>query len=249
MYVLTAIDRRYDSDFLTLQNLVRKSALGIITECEIHYDVDFPFWMASWKSPDYEPGNGMLFGLGSHTIDQALELFGPPSTVTGFYRSLRGIESATDDSFTVILQYGGKHKNLLVTVKTSVVATMQQPLKFFVRGYDGTFIKYGEDPQESQVSTGMGATESRFGAEGEDIWGELTTKEKCAEQQTFDQRSKKWIGRIPSLRGGYVGFYTDLVKAIKGGELQIKPEQSRDGVRVIELARESADKGCTLPFN
>lgn len=228
---------------------MRRSALGIITECEIHYDVDFPFWMSSWKSPDYSPGDGMLFGLGSHTIDQALELFGPPSSVTGFHRSLRGIESATDDSFTIIMQYAGALRNLLVTVKTSVVATMKQPLKFFVRGYDGTFIKYGDDPQESQISAGMRATDTGFGVEEEGIWGELTTKEKFAEQQVFDKCSGKWIGRIPSQRGDYVGFYADLVNAIKGGELKVRPEQSAHGIRIIELARESAEKGRTLPFN
>lgn len=89
----------------------------------------------------------MLFGLGSHSIDQALLLFGHPSSVTGFYRSLRGVETKVDDSFTVILQYAGEKAekggkgNLIVTVKTSVVATMVQPLKHFVRGYDGTWIK------------------------------------------------------------------------------------------------------------
>lgn len=67
--------------------------------------------------------------------------------MTGFHRSLRGVESKVDDSFTVILQYSGEKNerggkgNLLVTVKTSVVTTMKQPLKHFIRGYDGTWIK------------------------------------------------------------------------------------------------------------
>jgi hypothetical protein len=38
------------------------------------------------------------------------------------------------------------------------------------------------------------------------------------------------------------------VKAIRGGKLQERPEQSRDGIRIIELATESAEKGCSLPF-
>lgn len=57
------------------------------------------------------------------------------------------------------------------------------------------------------------------------------------------------MGKYPSLKGDYVGFYKDLVAAIHGkGEVKIKPEQSRDGIKIIELARESADKGITLPF-
>lgn len=116
-------------------------AFGKITEAEMHYDVDFPSWISGWNSPDYEPGNGMLFGLGSHTIDQALQLFGKPKSVTAFYRSLRGVESKTDDTFTIILQYGGEQKNLMVTIKTTVVSPMQYPLKWLVRGYKGSYVK------------------------------------------------------------------------------------------------------------
>jgi predicted dehydrogenase len=113
---------------------VNRKAFGEITECEIHYDFDFPFWMKSWKDTTYTPGKSMLFGIGSHTIDQALVLFGRPATITGFYRSLRGIESEVDDAFTVILQYGREKINLVGTVKTSVVCVMQYPMKFFVGG-------------------------------------------------------------------------------------------------------------------
>ena len=98
-----------------------------------------------------------MFGLGSHTLDQALLLFGTPSTVTGFYRSLRGVESKTDDTFTIILQYDGssEKKNLVVTVKTSVVVPMPYPLKYFIRGYDGSFMKFGDDKQENQIIAGQ----------------------------------------------------------------------------------------------
>lgn len=192
----------------------------------------------------------MMFGLGSHTIDQALLLFGRPTTITAFYRSLRGVDSKTDDSFTIILQYSGAQRNLLVTVKTSVVAMMQHPMKFFVRGYDGSFIKYGEDIQESQVAAGLKSTAPEFGVEPETTYGLLTTKKRIDESQALDKTSGKWAGKFPSLKGSYAEFYTDLVKAINGeGELAVLPEQSRDGIRLIEIARESAEKGCSLPFN
>ena len=190
-----------------------------------------------------------MFGLGSHTVDQALCLFGRPSSVTGFYRSLRGVESKTDDTFTIILQY--KEKNLFVTVKTTVVSPMEQPLKYFIRGYDGSFIKYGEDMQESQHAGGLtDATDSKFGVEPKETYGLLVTKEKVHDDQTKDEASGRYVGKYPSARGDYVGFYKDLVAAIQGkGELKVKPEQSRDGIRVIELARESAEKGATVPFS
>ena len=93
------------------------------------------------KTVEYVPGEGMTFGLGSHSIDQALVLFGRPASVTGFFRSLRGIESEIDDTFTIILQYSGEQKNLLVTIKTTIVSLMEDQLKTFVRGTGGSFVK------------------------------------------------------------------------------------------------------------
>ena len=246
--LIIRLDRRYDSDFRTLQHLVKSSVFGTVTECEIHYDVNFPSWISGWKSPDYSPGQGMMFGLGSHSVDQALLLFGTPSSVTGFYRSLRGIESKIDDAFTIILQYSGAQKNLFVTVKTSVVATMQYPLKYFIRGYDGTFVKYGDDKQEATIMAGGSTETPGFGLEPEATYGLLTTKKQFSKEQV-EVEGGNWVGKFPSLNGDYVGYYRDLVKAIRGeGELYVKPETARNGIRVIELARESAEKGTTLPF-
>lgn len=61
--------------------------------------------------------------------------------MTGFFRTQRDIESEVEDSFTIILQYGGSQKDLLVTVKTSVTTPMAKQLKQLVRGTKGSFIK------------------------------------------------------------------------------------------------------------
>jgi predicted dehydrogenase len=90
---------------------------------------------------EYSPGDGMTFGLGSHTLDQALLLFGRPSTVAGFLRVLRGIDSEVEDSFTAILQYEGRQKDLLVTVKTNVVSPLKDQLKYVARGTKGSYVK------------------------------------------------------------------------------------------------------------
>lgn len=78
---------------------------------------------------------------GTHTIDQALYLFGRPTSVTGFLRSNRGVDSEIDDTFTIILQYSGDKKNLVVTIKTAIVTHMKDQLRFFVRGTRGTYLK------------------------------------------------------------------------------------------------------------
>lgn len=68
-------------------------------------------------------------------------LFGRPASVTSFFRVQRGIESEIEDAFTIVLQYEGDQKELLVTVKTSVITPMAQQLKQLVRGTQGSFVK------------------------------------------------------------------------------------------------------------
>lgn len=136
-------NRRYDSDFRTLQRIVSSGCLGEITEFQNHYDMDNPDWVRGWTSKDEVPGEGMLYGLGTHSLDQTLLLFGKPASVTAFTRALRQKGVKSDDSFTVVLQYDGEKSDLICTVKTTIVSTlpMERQLKFMVRGRDGTFLK------------------------------------------------------------------------------------------------------------
>jgi predicted dehydrogenase len=140
-------NRRYDSDFRTLQRIISSGCLGQITEFQNHYDMDNPDWVQNWTSTDVVPGQGMLYGLGTHSLDQTLLLFGKPASVTAFTRVLREKGGRADDSFTVVLQYGGERKDLICTVKTTIVSTlpMERQLKFMVRGREGTFLKVSGD--------------------------------------------------------------------------------------------------------
>ncbi|KAK1086137.1 hypothetical protein LTR48_003878 [Friedmanniomyces endolithicus] len=236
-------NRRYDSDFLTLKKLFAEKAFGEVTEFQNHYDCDNPPWMRS-TDMGWSPGNGMLFGLGTHSIDQTLLLFGKPKSVTGFTRALKLRGSETDDTFTVILQYDGEQRDLVCTVKTTVISPlpMERMLKYMVRGTAGAFVKTGEDPQVDHHMAGMKADDPKFGAEPEGYYGYLSTTKDSALGE-----SKRIL---ESEKGCYMDYYRDVAKAIRGeAEVAVKPEQSRMGIRVIELARESAQKGVTLPYS
>lgn len=207
--------------------------------------------------PEHHPGSGLTFGVGCHTIDQALALFGKPSTVTGFYRCLHG-KSKEDDVSTIVLQYDpdGELADLVVTIKTSSVDTSLSPLKYWARGLGGTFMKFGEDPQERQTQTGLTPSDNGYGVEPECDWGTLTTAEPFEDDSSLQQTKatcRSWVnqevytGKFPSLRGSYAEYYDDVVRAIRGeAPLVITAEHARDGLRVIELGRQSADEGRTL---
>ncbi|EQB48990.1 hypothetical protein CGLO_11725 [Colletotrichum gloeosporioides Cg-14] len=130
-----------DGDYQTLKKLKSLNAFGKIMEAELHYDFESPSWLKSMTSTEYTPGDGHAFGLGTHSLDQALQLFGRPKSVTAFFRCQRGVSSDVEDSFTIILQYEGDQTELIVTVKTSVTTPMEKQLKYMVRGSEGSYMK------------------------------------------------------------------------------------------------------------
>ncbi|RDW63688.1 hypothetical protein BP6252_11233 [Coleophoma cylindrospora] len=243
-------NRRLDADFQTVSKIINSGALGDITEYEKRYDIDSPPWAVHAGQGEWEPGKGLLYGLGSHTIDQALQLFGRPKSVIGILRNTVDAESENDTVFMIILQYGEEKRNLIVTIRTTVVSVMKDQLQGFVRGTKGTFIKYGDCLQEVQHFAGMPATDPSFGVDPPSRYGYLTTNAKVDECQAYDEDSQKYIGRYPSLRGRYLGYYENVVDAVRGkAEIAVKPEESRDGIRIMELARESHRKGVTVPWS
>lgn len=246
-------NRRLDSDFRTVQHLVASNALGDVKEAEIHFDPPGAPWVRSWTDTAYTPGRGMVFDLGTHTIDQALVLFGKPAAVTAFFRSLRGVESEVHDTFTLVLEYDGKQKDLIVTVKSSLVSVLKDQLRFVVKGTNGTFLKFGTCPQEDRAiaNPGLPADDPDYGTEDRRIWGTLTTKEAAfdAAVQHKDADTGYFVGAYPSLPGYYRGYYENLVEAIRGtAPLAVDPQTSRDGIRLIELARQSHETRATVKW-
>ncbi|KIS70610.1 uncharacterized protein UMAG_01775 [Mycosarcoma maydis] len=170
-------NRRFDGDFLTIQSLLtdkgaEPSALGVPTFFESRFDRFRPYAKGGWREqvdPDSQ-GGGMLWDLGSHLIDQALFLFGPPESVTGFVRNQRNQgPTAVDDDWLAILNYpeaaplppsspasGSKIGGLRVSLGATCLSShidAEQP-RFRVEGTRGSYEKRGTDPQENQLKLG-----------------------------------------------------------------------------------------------
>ena len=132
-------DRRWDSDFLTLQDLIRNNAFGRIVEFESHFDRFKPSIAGSkpWKTRP-EPGGGAIYDLGTHMIDQIVVLFGLPKRITAFLGSQRVDNSGGyEDSCMVLLHYDG----MMAMVKVAVVSPEAAQLRFWVRGEKGSYKK------------------------------------------------------------------------------------------------------------
>lgn len=232
-------NRRFDGDFLTVRKLLDAGRLGRLVTVESHFDRFRPLPRpGSWKEAG-SPANGLLMDLGPHLVDQALALFGLPTTVTASVRTDRegtGIE----DAFDIALGYPG----LLYWCRSSLIAAEASP-RFLLHGTLGSFKKFGVDPQEPALVGGasvppVGDPRPWLG-EPETDWGTLTQAPDPAEPGTLIRT------QIPTEPGDYRLFYLSVRDAIRGAAaLAIPTEAGFDVIRLLELARRSSSEGKTL---
>jgi predicted dehydrogenase len=187
----------------------------------------------AWREEAGE-GSGVLFDLGPHLIDQALVLFGLPRMITADIRIQRENGKA-DDSFELLLHYD----NLKVTLKAGMLVREPGP-RFVLHGTEGSFVKYGLDPQEEALKSVAAPLKPDWGKEPQALWGKLNTN-------IDGQHVEK---QVETIAGCYQAFYQNMVDAIAGrAELAVKPEQAVNTIRIIELAIKSNEQKRTMPFS
>jgi len=225
-------NRRYVSDFLTIKRLLHNKLLGEVHEFEAHYDRYRPEAKPNAWREEPEPGSGILYDLGAHLIDQAFYLFGLPEDVTADIRMQRP-HARTVDNFELKLGYGFKK----VILKSGMLVREPGP-RYMIHGTIGSFIKYGEDPQEVFLRAGKLPTEvPHFGEEDESIYGMIHT----------DISGHIFNEKYPSVKGDYGYYYQNLYKTIReNAPLREKPEHAYNVIKLIELAEESNAKKATI---
>jgi len=229
--LLTAYqNRRWDGDFQTVREVIAGGELGRIVSLESHFDRFRPEPKRDVWRESGGPGGGILFDLGPHLIDQGMALFGIPDTISASVRVERD-SAVVDDAFD--LQFAYERQRLTVFLRSTLTACTPGP-RFIVHGTHGSFVKWGLDPQEEQLRSGMRPDAPGFGQEPESQWGELRVE---------DQEPR----RVPTLHGDYRGFYENVRDVLLGkAEPAVTPEQAWRTTRLIELARESSGQGRRL---
>ena len=153
-------NRRWDSEILATKAVLDSGVLGQVTHYECHMDRYRPNVRKRWRE-DPGPGAGLWFDLGPHLIDAALFLFGLPYSVSATIRTMRP-GGLTDDYAHVQLFYD----KLNVILNATIVAAKGGP-RTIVHGMAGTWMKYGLNPQEAQLVSGMLPTDPRFGVDSD----------------------------------------------------------------------------------
>ena len=227
-------NRRWDSDFLTLQNILEDGLLGRVVEYNGSWDRYRNYIQPNTWKEETGPGSGLLYNLGPHLIDQAIVLFGAPDAVAADIRSMR-TDSRVDDFFEVYLQY----EDVKVRLHSSYLVREPYP-RFTVHGTLGSFLKYGLDVQEAALKVGDLPGKPGWGIEDEAIWGTLNT----------EINGEHVIKKVKSEPGNYLSFYDNIFEAIRNGaKLMVTPQEALLNIHAIELAFQSSSEGRSIPFD
>ena len=216
-------NRRWDSDFLTVQDAIRQDLTGRVVLFESRIDRYRPDVRDRWREVP-GPGAGLLYDLGPHLIDQTLLLFGIPDSVQAtLAKQRRGAK--TDDYFQLVLRYG----EMIATLGAGSLVSGGSA-RFSVHGDRASVVKQKPDIQEDQLRAGM--------LPGAPDWGVDPDDAAIYEGATGDTRALK------TARGDQRGYYVALREALHGkAPNPVPPEQGATVMAIIEAGLRSDKEG------
>ncbi len=242
--VLTVFqNRRFDSDFLALQQILASAALGRVVQVESHFDRYRPQVPVRWRESS-QPGSGLWLDLGPHLLDQAQCLWGMPDALSLELASVRD-GAQVNDWFHAVLRYerlGG----LRVILHASTLVAEPGP-RWVVHGTQGSFTKFGLDRQEDALKTGH---QPQWDAQGD--WG--------ADPQPGEVLHMAHIAGVtapvavrraaPQPPGNYLHYYANLRDHLRGqADLLVTPAQVRRVMQLLALGEQSAREGRFLQLS
>lgn len=218
-------NRRWDSDFRTVRRLVEEGELGSVSRFESRFERWRPQLRGNWRERGGEEAGGLLYDLGAHLVDQAIELFGPVRTVYAeLDRRRPGIE-VDDDVFVALTHDTGVRSHLWASATTAQLGP-----RFRVLGDRAAFTVHGLDGQERALADGRRPGQPGWGEEPESAWGTIGVLDD--------------VRRVKSESGAYESFYSAVAGALRGeGPLPVDPASAVYALEVIEAAFRSAGSG------
>lgn len=217
LFVQSYQNRRYDSDFLTVQKVIESNKLGDLLELEMHFDYFRP---EVPENSTYSRIDSFLYGHACHTLDQVISYFGEPDEVYSDVRQLLG-KGRMNDYFDLDLYYG----KLKVSVKSSYFRLTPRP-SFIVYGKKGSFVKETKDRQEEHLKQFYMPTEPDFGVDLPQHYGTLTY---------MDDDNHYHQEKVISEVGDYSRFYEDVYQTlINKQDKVVKDKQTLLQIKLLE---------------
>ena len=139
-----------------------------------------------------------------------------------------------DDAFDILLGY----PFLKVSLKSTLLASEPSP-RYIIHGRNGSFVKYGIDPQEDDMVAGISPLSEKWGTDDARNWGILNTRLKGLHFQ----------GKVATLPGNYRRFYENVHAVIRKAEpMAITPQSAQITTELIQSAVASHQSGRTIAF-
>jgi len=214
-------NRRWDSDLLTLQQLITRGRLGEIQRFESAFERFEP------TSGPPAAGGGILRDFGSHLVDQALLLFGPAASV---HAEMRHTADEATGFFLSLHHSRGTRSHLSGDWREGAPAP-----RLRVSGTEGSYVVSAMDSQERHLIEGRSPASEpdSWGAEDEANWGWI---------QRGDSREA-----VPSERGRWDSYYPAFAAAVRGErDVPVDPADAVLALEVIEAAERSSGSGAVV---
>ena len=215
-------NRRWDGDFLTVRKLIAEGALGTVHRFESTFE--------RWSGPNrdrwqdtttIEQGAGITYDLGSHLVDQALQLFGPAIVEQAELSVVREGSVSDDDAFISLLHSNGVRSHITISR-----AAAQSGPRFRVLGSKSAYTVYGLDNQEPALKLTQWPGSDGYGITPESEWGLIGI-----------DGSEEGLTAVPTEPGNYPAFYAGVAAAIRAGApAPVDPREALEVVRILERA-------------
>jgi predicted dehydrogenase len=215
--------RRWDSEYLTARRLIEQGSLGQVLRFESRLERWRPQPKGGWREDGAkQAAGGVLYDLGSHLIDQALQLFGPVAHIYAELNSHRAGLTTDDDVFLALTHRSGVRSHLW----TNYLAAHPGP-RLRILGTRAAFVKQHADPQEAVLRAGGSPADPGWGEEPPERWGVLSdgTREEP----------------VRSERGAFQTYYAGIVATLRGtAAVPVDPQDAVAGLEIIEAAQRQA---------
>ncbi|KQR91944.1 oxidoreductase [Chryseobacterium sp. Leaf180] len=231
LFVSVYQNRRFDRDYLQVKKILSEKVLGNIKEAEIRFDRfrTEPSGKDHKENPQ-EDGSGALHDLGSHLIDQAVQLFGVPQKVFADVFSMKG-DAFANDYFEVLLFYPNQ---LRVRLKSSVF-TKKEFFAYKIHGDRGSFLQERSDDQENELGAGS------IPEYGKDWVKPLKNADGLLHYSNAENQEEEL--KTESLPGNYMNYYQQIYEHIVFGDTLPSPaNEVVENMKIIDAARDSSQQ-------
>ncbi|QNH63433.1 Gfo/Idh/MocA family protein [Hymenobacter sediminicola] len=222
LHVFGYQNRRWDSDFQLVRQVVESGQLGQLTEVHFRFDrYKAALNAKAFKEDPATPGSGLSFDLGPHVLDQALSLFGEPAQVHKTLASHRP-GSRVDDYFHLHLSYPG---GLNVFVTGSLLTAAPVPA-YVLHGTHGSFQLQRTDVQETQLDQGLLPTDAAYGHDPAGSAGAITV---------VAENGEKTVTYLSTPQGNYPALFEAVYQALRHDRpYPVRAEELRWQLQALE---------------